>query len=156
MSRDCPHQDAPQNFFVCHGTGREQTRIYAVNVNPTVQKQLEIFAGVRTESFEAVVDTAAEEAVIGSNAMQRLRLALAQHGLQPMEAPGTTATCAGIGGSATIRGVFDVPVGIAKTNGLLRVTEVADAGSFETPFLLPISYIELVGGIIDTGRNFLP
>ncbi|CAK8990413.1 Integrase catalytic domain-containing protein, partial [Durusdinium trenchii] len=153
MSRDCPHQDAPQNFFVCHGTGREQTRIYAVNVNPTVQKQLEIFAGVRTESFEAVVDTAAEEAVIGSNAMQRLRLALAQHGLQPMEAPGTTATCAGIGGSATIRGVFDVPVGIAKTNGLLRVTEVADAGSFETPFLLPISYIELVGGIIDTGRN---
>ena len=80
-----------------HG-GHEQQRIYAVSVKPSVQKQLEVFAGVRTESFEGVVDTAAEEAVIGSTAMDRLRAALGQFGLRPVEASGTTATCAGIGG----------------------------------------------------------
>ncbi|CAK9063116.1 Copia protein [Durusdinium trenchii] len=152
MSRDCPHQETPQTFFA-HSGSSSQSRIYAVNVKAEVQRQLDVFAGARTDDCEGVVDTAAEEAIIGSSAMSRLRAALAKFGLQPIPAEGTTATCAGIGGSATICGVFDVPVGIARTNGLLRVTEIADAGAFETPFLLPISYIELVGGVIDTGKN---
>ncbi|CAK8990659.1 Integrase catalytic domain-containing protein, partial [Durusdinium trenchii] len=152
MSKDCPQQEPPSHFFVSHG-GHEQQRIYAVSVKPSVQKQLEVFAGVRTESFEGVVDTAAEEAVIGSTAMDRLRAALGQFGLRPVEASGTTATCAGIGGSATIKAVYDIPIGVAKTNGLLRVTEIEDVGAFQTPFLLPISFIELVGGVIDTGKN---
>ena len=49
--------------------------------------------------------------------------------------------------------LFDIPVGVAKTNGLLRVTEISDEGAFKTPFLLPISYIELVGAAIDTNTE---
>ena len=103
-----------------------------------------------------MVDTAAEEAVIGSTAMMQLREQLARFGLQPAQAPGSTVTCAGIGGSAKIVGVFDIPVGVAKTaktNGLLRVIEISDEGAFKTPFLLPISYIELVGATIDTNTE---
>ena len=124
-----------------------------VNISESKEKQLSVFAGVQTQGHEAVVDTAAEEAVIGSTAMLRLREQLAQHGLQPVQASGATVTCAGIGGSAKIVGVFDIPVGVASTNGLLRVTEITDEGSFKTPFLLPISYIELVGATIDTNRE---
>ena len=87
-----------------------------------------------------MVDTAAEEAVIGSTAMMQLREQLARFGLQPAQAPGSTVTCAGIGGSAKIVGVFDIPVGVAKTaktNGLLRVIEISDEGAFKTPFCCP-------------------
>ena len=87
-----------------------------VNISESKEKQLSVFAGVQTQGHEAVVDTAAEEAVIGSTAMLRLREQLAQHGLQPVQASGATVTCAGIGGSAKIVGVFDIPVGVASTN----------------------------------------
>eukprot|EP00435_Cladocopium_sp_Y103_P020466 s1075_g5.t1 len=154
MSRDCPQRSEGQasNFFVCQGSSGFQNRVY-VNISESKEKKLAVFAGVQTQGHEAVVDTAAEEAVIGSTAMKRLREQLALHGLQPVQASGATVTCAGIGGSAKIVGVFDVPVGVASTNGLLRVTEITDEGSFKTPFLLPISYIELVGATIDTNRE---
>ena len=152
ISRECPNREQPSNFYVCQGSATHQNKIY-VNMSTKSEKKLSIFAGVRTDSHEAVVDTAAEEAVIGSKAMQRLREALSAYGLKPIEAPGATVSCAGIGGSAKIAGIFDIPIGVAGTNGLIRTTEIQDEGSFETPFLLPISYIELVGGVVDTEKN---
>ena len=166
ISRDSPNRDRERAnaFFLCRGPS--QQRIYHttssssrpttgnyVNVSPSVQRQVEVFAGVRTEGHEAVVDTAAEEAVIGSKAMRRLTDALASLGLVPREAQGTTVSCAGIGGKAKIHGIYDIPIGVAKCNSLLRTTVIEDEEGFETPFLLPISYIELVGGIVDTFKN---
>ncbi|CAK8990637.1 unnamed protein product [Durusdinium trenchii] len=115
-------------------------------------KALQVYAGVVTEAGEGIVDTAAEEGVIGSTAMTKLRAALMRFGLQPVPAAGTTV-CAGIGGNAKVAGVFDVPLGICKCNVLLRITEIQDEPQFTTPLLLPISFIELVGGIVDTKRN---
>ena len=94
------------------------------------QRSIQVYAGVKTEASEAIVDTAAEEGVIGSSAMARLRMALARFGLQPAPAKGTTVNCAGIGGNAKIAGIYDVPLGIAKNNALLRVTEIQDEGSY--------------------------
>lgn len=160
MSKECPNKsrEHSQNFFVCNGSSGSQNKIYAtrsifVNISKDKEKQLSVFAGVQTLGNEAVVDTAAEEAVIGSNAMARLRESLALHGLQPKPASGATVTCAGIGGSAKICGIFDVPLGVAKTNGLLRVTEISDEGAFQTPFLLPVSYIELVGATVNLDKE---
>ena len=149
MSRECPHQEPPHlprrpytaANLCCEGEALDPK---------AVGHLCRCYAGVKTECFEGVVDTAGKEAVIGSTAMERLRSALSQFGLRPVEASGTTATCACIGGSAAIKAVYDIPIGVAKTNGLWRVTEIEDVGSFQTPFLLPISFIELVGGIIDT------
>ena len=107
ISRDCPQRDKKNNFFVCQGGGSAQQRIYHatfMNVNKACQQHLEIFAGVRTEGCEAIVDTAAEEAVIGSRAMARLRTSLMHFKLNPVEASGVTVCCAGIGGSARILG----------------------------------------------------
>ena len=36
---------------------------------------------------------------------------------------------------------------------MIRVTEISDEGSFSTPFLLPISYIELVGATVDVSKE---
>ncbi|CAE7920744.1 unnamed protein product, partial [Symbiodinium sp. KB8] len=108
-----------------------------------------VFAGVRTQAGQGLVDSAAEEGVIGSGAFSRLRALLEQQGLRPVAVRGPTGSCAGIGGSATVASVWDVPIGVARTNGLLRVTEVKDAEGFETPFLIPVSFQELVGMVID-------
>lgn len=160
ISKECPDRDrggGQRHFFVCQGSSSAQNRVYHasvfVNLSAEHEKKLAVFAGVATDGHEAIVDTAAEEGVIGSNAMKRLRESLSRFGLQPREATGATVTCAGIGGSARIAGMYDIPIGVAGTNGLLRVTEIADEGSFQTPFLLPISYIELVGATVDLGAE---
>ena len=81
---------------------------------------------------------------------------LKQRGLKPLKVIGVSgSSCSGIGGSATAAGIWDIPIGIAKTNGLIRVTELADHEGFETPFLLPVSYQELVGAVVDVKRNLM-
>ena len=126
-----------------------------VNIATELERSISVLAGVHTDGHEAIVDTAAEEAVVGSTAMQKLRMALAKHGLQPVAATGASVSCSGIGGAAKIAGVWDIPLGVARTNGLIRTTEVEDQGSFCTPFLLPISYQELVGATIDLDKSIL-
>ncbi|CAL1127455.1 unnamed protein product, partial [Cladocopium goreaui] len=152
--QECPKraQESAANFFVCQGSSGNQNKVY-VNISEAKEKKFSVFAGVQTSGNEAVVDTAAEEAVIGSAAMAKLRQCLESYGLKPAPAHGATVTCAGIGGSAKILGIYDVPVGVARTNGLIRVTEISDEGSFCTPFLLPISYIELVGATVDVSKE---
>ena len=77
---------------------------WTLSTSPRLRsRKFAVYAGVQTCGHEAVVDTAAEEAVIGSTAMMQL---IARFGLQPAQAPGSTGTCAGIGGSAKIVGVI--------------------------------------------------
>ncbi|CAE7780767.1 unnamed protein product, partial [Symbiodinium microadriaticum] len=96
-----------------------------------------------------LVDSAAEEGVIGSGAFARLKDALKQQGLRPIQVRVPAGACAGIGGNAQVLGIWDVPIGVCQTNGLLRVTEVQDVDGFETPLLLPVSFQELIGMVID-------
>ena len=156
FSRDCPHPaSSPSNpspnrtsFVLSLGpTGGATNRTYMTSENG---RHLAIYAGVRTGAGEGLVDSAAEDAVIGSGAFQRLKALLAQQGLQPQAVrSSSTGACAGIGGNARVANVWDIPVGVVKTNGLLRVTEVEDTDGFETPFLIPVSFQELVGMVID-------
>lgn len=118
-----------------------------------IEKTIAVFAGVNIESHEAIVDAAAEEAVLGSNAMEHLRMALAKKGLQSVRVHGESAACAGIGGPANIAAVWDIPIGVARTNGLIRATEIRYAEGFETPFLLPVSHQELVGAVVNVKTN---
>jgi len=169
IAKDCPNKSkgggsaaSGTSYFVSQGPYGRINSIYHtrcmsafVGVSSELQRTLTIYAGVRVNSNEALVDTAAEEAVIGSNAMQRLKHTLAQRGLQPCQAAGASVNCAGIGGSANIVGLWDVPISVAKTPGLLRVTETADSETFETPFLLPVSYLELLDAEINLKREVL-
>ena len=158
FSRDCPKRNSDRDsgstqFFVYQGSSGTNNAIYMA-FGDSKQPTISVFAGIRTDPHEAIVDTAAEEAVIGSTALQQLTEVLKQRGLKPVKVDsGAVSSCSGIGGSATAAGTWDIPIGIAKTNGLIRVTELSDHEGFETPFLLPVSYQELVGAVVDVKRN---
>ena len=98
------------------------------------RRTIAIFAGVKVKGFEAIVDTAAEDAVIGQQAFDLLRLELEKVGLRPQEVPreGPEIPCAGIGGQATLASIQDVPVAIAGIHALLRFHVLKD-GEFSTP-----------------------
>ena len=154
FSRDCPSvADAGAgrtNFVLSQGPAPGSVNRTFMMATP---KAIAVYAGVRTSAGEGLVDTAAEDAVIGSSAFERLCQTLAGQGLRPVRASGPMGACAGIGGSAQVAAVWDVPIGIAQTNGLLRVTVVTDTEGFETPFLIPISFQELVGMLIDIDKG---
>ena len=157
FSRDCPANQQPAaegrtNFVVSQGQGALNRTFMQTSADlgsPNVAKDILVFAGVRTGSGQGLVDSAAEEGVIGSGAFARLKDALTQQGLRPIQVRGPAGACAGIGGNAQVLGIWDVPIGVCQTNGLLRVTEVQDVDGFETPLLLPVSFQELIGMVID-------
>ena len=111
---------------------------------------LMIFSSVQCHPEEALVDTAAEEAVIGNRAMDRLQDALKKKGLQPVwqDSSQPKPGAGGIGGAATVVGVVNVPIGVAGVNGVLKFTVLQDTDAFQTPGLLPIDYLESVGALI--------
>ncbi|CAJ1448678.1 unnamed protein product, partial [Effrenium voratum] len=80
------------------------------------QSRISIFAGVRCQDFQALVDTAAEDAVCICHA------------------PALEEICK----------VVDVPTNVAGVNGIIRFTVIQDSEAFQTPPLLPVSYLEAV------------
>ncbi|CAL1144526.1 unnamed protein product [Cladocopium goreaui] len=115
-----------------------------------------IFHAVQCQPFEALVDTAAEEAVIGHRAMERLENELAQKGLRVLwQQHGPLPGAGGIGGAAKVKGTAHVPIGVAKTNGALHFTVLQDGAYHQTPPMLPISWLESVGAMVDCKHNQL-
>ena len=122
-------------------------------------RRISIFAGVRCQDFQALVDTAAEDAVCGSEAFARMEASLQNWNLRPRVVKSARhLPCAGIGGEAEICKVVDVPTNVAGVNGIIRFTIIQDSEAFQTPPLLPVSYLEAVRAIVnfDTGRYHLP
>ena len=99
---------------------RRKERGYATSCRVPSDRILAIYAGVQVSSTQALVDTAAEDAVIGERAMARFDKELQRHGLRSVVVPSTEAVpCAGIGGQATIKRIVDAPAGVAGTHFLL-------------------------------------
>ena len=122
-------------------------------------RRISIFAGVRCQDFQALVDTAAEDAVCGREAPARKEASLQNWNLRPRVVKSARhLPCAGIGGEAEICKVVDVPTNVAGVNGIIRFTIIQDSEAFQTPPLLPVSYLEAVRAIVnfDTGRYHLP
>ena len=102
------------------------------------------------------MDTAAEDAVVGSKALQLLSTELATFGLRYVPVSLQQAIpCAGIGGSATVTQLVDMPTCVAGILGVVRFSVVEDSESFSTPPLLPISYLEAIRALIDLSNNVL-
>ena len=173
FARDCPlkgggggkgpSKDRKASFVVSRGSGgggqvfmqtgaeewpKIETRLRREET--VARRTIAIFAGVKVKGFEAIVDTAAEDAVIGQKAFDLLRSELEKTGLRPQEVPreGPEIPCAGIGGQATLASIQDVPVSIAGIHALLRFHVLKD-GEFSTPPLLPISFLEAIKANID-------
>eukprot|EP00435_Cladocopium_sp_Y103_P021625 s4601_g5.t1 len=94
--------------------------------------------------------------VIGHRAMEPLENELAQKGLRVLwQQHGPLPGAGGIGGAAKVKGTAHVPIGVAKTNGALHFTVLQDGADHQTPSLLPISWLESVGAMIDCKHNQL-
>ena len=180
LVRDCPlkgaGKGAKRNFVICRGGSGDASissnaafllykgRPEAVSVRQAyttctaidVESLSRIFAGVKVKGFEALVDTAAEDGVIGDRALQQMTTELKKYQLQPVEVKsGAALPCAGIGGAATIVKTVDIATSVAGQQGVLRMTVLQDSDSFATPPLLPISYLEAVRAIIDLSAEEL-
>ena len=107
------------------------------------------YAGVTVRGFEAVLDTAAEQCLIGSTAMRNLTEELRLLKLRPIPVRQQAVPCAGIGGRATLAGVVDVPTCVGGLLGIVRFTIIEDSATFVTPPLLGVSYLEAVDATID-------
>ena len=165
VSRNCPHRSTtttatPKKTFVAvTPTGHSTTTSYAVFKHecqyPPKEEALlrAVYAGVQVRGFEAVIDTAAEQCIIGSKAFASLQEELALLNLRVVPIRQPAVPCAGIGGRAKLQGLYDVPTCIAGLLGVLRFTVITDTLSFVTPPLLGVSYLEAVGAIIDLSTN---
>ncbi|CAK8987801.1 Retrovirus-related Pol polyprotein from transposon RE1 (Retro element 1) (AtRE1) [Includes: Protease RE1 [Durusdinium trenchii] len=108
------------------------------------------FSGITTQSTMGIVDTAAQGGLIGLPALERLQEALKEHQLK-VNWTGKQAQARGIGGSAKVCGVVEIPVGIAGVNGLIEATVVEE----EVPFLLSIQFLKQVTRSSKSAMDFL-
>ena len=83
------------------------------------------YLGVALEDHQGLVDTAAQEGLVGKNALLKYLDALRPLGLRGrwVDKP---ASAWGIGGNASVVGVCELPVGLAGVPGVLEVTVVAE------------------------------
>ena len=135
-----------QSFFVIGG---KTSHVYMQSQDP-----IAVFVGVTHLGEEAIVDTAAQDGVIGSTACKQLRAKLREFGIRPIKVPGKVPECVGVGGSAKALGVFDIPIGVANVSGVLRTTVLQD-GESTIPFLRPVTFHEVTSARIDFDRNTL-
>ena len=102
------------------------------------------FAGPTTCPAMAVVDTAAQDGLIGDKALNRLKERLAGHGLK-VSWTGKQAKAHGVGGSAKVLGIVAIPLGLAGSSGVLEATVVVG----EIPLLLPIKMLRQLQAVVD-------
>ncbi|CAE7887444.1 GIP, partial [Symbiodinium necroappetens] len=99
---------------------------------------------VVTADHQGLVDTAAQEGLIGRSALLRLLSVLRKHNLRAHWTD-KEASARGIGGSARTVGVCELPVGVAGVPGVLETTVVTD----DVPLLLPVSLLKALGAIVN-------
>ena len=109
---------------------------------------LSSFIGVALEDHQGLVDTAAQEGLVGKNALLKYLGALRPLGLRGhwVDKP---ASARGIGGNASVVGVCELPVGLAGVPGVLEVTVVAE----DVPLLIPISLLKALGAVINIPKS---
>ena len=108
------------------------------------------FCGIVTQAFEGVVDTAAEGGLIGTRALFDLECHLKGHGLQCQWTPKQSAA-KGVGGSAVVKGVILIPLGIGGINGVLETTVVEG----DVPLLLPIRLLKTLDAVVNIPKRIL-
>ena len=107
-----------------------------------------LFVGLTTSPASAIVDTAAQDGLIGKDALERLKRQLAEHGLRVVMT-NKQARAHGVGGPAKAIGIVAIPLGLAGSSGVLEATVVEN----DVPLLLPIKLLRSLHAVIDVGRS---
>ena len=102
------------------------------------------FCGLSTMASHGIVDTAAQNGLVGHGALVKLESALRSHGLR-ISWSEKTGCARGVGGSAKVVGVAEIPLGLGGINGILETTVVQD----DVPLLIPVNLLQNVQAKID-------
>ena len=122
-------------------------------LEPVAQREQpkDSFVGVTTRAGEGVVDTAAQDGLIGKAALLELTSVLRERGLQIKWNNRKQAQASGVGGKAKVIGIAEIPVGVAGVNGLLEATVVQE----NIPLLLPIRMLKQLRAVVDLEQDRL-
>eukprot|EP00439_Symbiodinium_sp_Y106_P031350 s4981_g3.t1 len=112
------------------------------------------FVGVVTADHQALVDTCAQEGLIGKPALLRLCDALRAQGLRCLWL-NKPAAARGIGGSAKTVGVVELPLGLAGVSGVLEATVVSEFLS-SSVLDFPWERLSLTAVPVDMAMQALP
>ena len=148
---DCPllKKGGDAKHFVSSRGAGGKTEVTTVMV-----MSRQIWSTLNLRRFEAIIDTGAEDAVIGSSYLEDLMEELLQLGLQPVQVRAKQIPCMGVGGEATVMGSVDIPCAIGGLHGVVRFTILKDHEQFKTPPLLPI-YLEGIGAVLNFQHDTL-
>ena len=140
----CDHEESCDSDM----RGTSQFCMMAIDQCAIVGQAPMSFCGLATAPCLGVVDTAAQDGLIGSLALERLKTQLAQFGLQ-VKWTGKQARAHGVGGQAKVLGIVAIPLGIAGNSGILEATVVEG----EVPLLLPIKMLRKLRAVIDVEED---
>ena len=88
------------------------------------------------------MDAAAEDGCVGFTQLPKIAESLKPFGLQWVwvsRPEDGTPSCKGIGGGAVSAGTIEVPAGIARLCGILKLNVLRDSEEEAIPLLLPIN-----------------
>ena len=133
----------------CQGVAvREKTQeIRELSTEPSSPTS---FSGVTTQAHHGIVDSAAQDGVIGKVALERLEEDLKSRGLKPRWCNRVVRT-KGIGGEAKSLGVCELPLGIGGVSGILETAVVEG----EVPLLLPVKLLKQLRSVINLDEECL-
>ena len=98
---------------------------------------------------EMLIDTGAQDAMIGVKALDDHAKSLKKYNLKPVRINRHQSSASGVGGETTILGVVQIPVGTAGVNTVLnmRVCE------HDVPPLIPMPWCHKYGLVLDTTKQ---
>ena len=103
-----------------------------------------MFVGLTTNPMMGIVDTAAQDGLVGDAALKRLKGQLRARGLQEVWID-KVCKAHGVGGQAKVVGMAALPLGLAGCSGVLEVSVIEG----DVPLLLPIKLLRGLQAVVD-------
>ena len=116
-----------------------------------------MFVGLATSPCHALVDTGAQDGVVGLWHWQRWVVCLAKcHNLQPVFHTLPDSCEAGsIGGNAKVLAICDMPTGIGGLNGITTWVVLDELPGQPVPPLLPIKLLKMLDAVHEPKYHML-
>ena len=124
-------------FDVCQGSNR------ATSLEQCGDRHC-MFVGLTTNPMMGIVDTAAQDGLVGDAALKRLKGQLRARGLQEVWID-KVCKAHGVGGQAKVVGMAALPLGLAGCSGVLEVSVIEG----DVPLLLPIKLLRGLQAVVD-------
>ena len=131
-------RDFPASGLIC----RSFVLVIADSAQGT---SLSAFIGLSLSTNHGLIDTGAQHGVIGLEQYERIEYFLADHGLKPRLLPTQRGGASGVGGESQFILTAEVPTAIQGICGTVKLNVLSEP----IPFLLPVSFSEHLGMVLD-------